>query len=341
MPKKTAVPKNRWTLACDEEISRPKKPSDLAKVVDEYLGPFAHQTQAEALKHGAYFEHNGQRLGISRALASELVEDVARRFNTEKYLERGAPRFKHVMERLNEKKRLVDALIAHMESDDDITRHELQNVGTGTEHQEQFRALMEAADVKALPRVSTDETASGTSWVDRLKSLSSYIDTTSINLVVWRRRQNLSEVDKGGNTNLWKETIGIPRWGLVNDAISIYEMFKPGKATGTESGPFHRFILDLFEYATGREGTDHAKVEDWIKDLVPAHREDKRAAKKEAKLDAEIDEIIFRDPESRTESDLKRVAELKMAVDEIRHKREEYWQIMWPHVRLSRRSSRS
>jgi hypothetical protein len=341
MPKKTAVPQNRWTLACDEEISRPKKPSDLAKVVDEHLGPFAHQTQAEALEHGAYFEHNGQRLGISRELASELVEDVARRFNTEEYLERGAPRYKHVVERLNEGKRLVDALIAHMESDDDITRHELQNAGTSMEHQEQFRTLMEAADVKALPRVSTDKAGGGTSWVDRLKSLSSYIEATSFNLVAWRRRQNLSEVDKGGNTNLWKETIGIPRWGLVSDAIWIYEMFKPGKATGTESGPLHKFILDLFDYATGREGNKHAKVEDWLKKLVPAHREDKRAAKKEAKLDAEIDELILRDPESRTGSDLKRITELKMSVDEIRHKREEYWQIMWPHVRLSHRSSRS
>jgi len=341
MPKKTAVLQNRWTLACDEETSRPKKPSYLAKVVDEHLGPFAHETRAEALEHGAYFDHNGKRLGISRELASELVEDAARRFNTEEYLERSAPRFKHVVERLKEQKRLVDALIAHMESDDDITRHELQNAGTSTEHQERFGALMEAADVKALPRVSTDKTDGGTSWVDRLKSLSCYIETTTINLVAWRRRQNLSEVDKGGNTNLWKETIGIPRWGLVSDAIWIYEMFKPGKATGTESGPLHKFILDLFEYATGREGNKHAKVEDWLKKLVPAHREDKRAEKKEAKLDAEIDELILRDSESRTEWDLKRVTELTIAVNEIRQKREEYWQIMWPHVRLSHRSSRS
>jgi hypothetical protein len=340
MPKKTAVKRERWTLACPEEIRRPKSPNKLTDVVD-HLGPFAHETQAEALEHGSYSDHKGQRLGISRELASELVEDTARRFNTEEYLERGAPRFKQVVERLKEEKQLVDALIAHMESDDDITRHELQNAGTSTEHQEQFRTLMEAADVKALPRVSTDTTGSGTFWVDRLKSLSSYIETTVNNLVYWRRRQNLTVTDKGGNTNLWKETSGIPRWGLVNDAISIYEIFKPGKATGTELGPFHKFILDLFEYATGRDGSDHAKVDDWLKKLVPAHRQDKRAEKKEDKLDAEIDEIILRDPESRTESDLKRVTELTMAVNEIRHKREEYWQIMFPHVRLALRSSRS
>lgn len=340
MPKKTAVKQNRWTLTCGEEFSRPKKPSYLAVAVEQ-LGPFAHETKAQALEHEAYFEHRGQRFGISRELALEFLDDTARRFNTEEYLACAAPRFKYVVERLKETQRLADELAGHLDSLDDITRHELQHAGTNTEHQRQFRALMEAADANGLPRASTDKTGSAASWVDRLRRLSSYAEVTSVNLVCWRGQRNLSEIDKGGNTNLWNETIGIPRWGLVNDAIQIYETFKPGEATGTESGPFHQFILALFEYATGREGNKHAKVEDWLKKLVPAHRKDKRAEAKEAKLDVEWNEIIVRDPELRIESNRERIIEIEAALGKSQRDREALWQIMWPHVRLRHQLSGS
>jgi hypothetical protein len=271
----------------------------------------------------------------------EFLDDTARRFNTEEYLACAAPRFKYVVERLKETQRLADELAGHLDSLDDITRHELQHAGTNTEHQRQFRALMEAADANGLPRASTDKTGSAASWVDRLRRLSSYAEVTSVNLVCWRGQRNLSEIDKGGNTNLWNETIGIPRWGLVNDAIQIYETFKPGEATGTESGPFHQFILALFEYATGREGNKHAKVEDWLKKLVPAHRKDKRAEAKEAKLDVEWNEIIVRDPELRIESNRERIIEIEAALGKSQRDREALWQIMWPHVRLRHQLSGS
>jgi hypothetical protein len=332
MRKNSEVQRKRWTMTCSEEVSRPKKPDHLSDAMG-HLGPFDYETKAEALKRGAYIERGKQRYGISKEFAKEFIEHAARRFNKDEYLSSGAPRFKHVVERVKLTQKLAAELAAHLESLDDITRHELQNAGTGTERRKAFHDLMEDADVKALPRVSTDQTGSADTWVERLRKLSTYADVTCSNLMDWRRLQNLSETDKGGNTNLWKETIGIPRWGLVNDALEIFDIFKPNEATGTDNGPFHSFILDLFEYATGLEGAVHGKVDDWIKRLVPAHREDKLLEAKAQKLDAEWDKLSFADPKLETESNLKRIVEIRVELDEIQRARKSLWQIMWPHDR--------
>ncbi len=65
------------------------------------LGPFKFETQTEARRHGRLAMLGDQECGLSRELAQELVEDIACRFNVEEHLARGAPRFAHVLDRLN------------------------------------------------------------------------------------------------------------------------------------------------------------------------------------------------------------------------------------------------
>ena len=74
---------------------------------------------------------------------------------------------------------------------------------------------------------------------------------------------------------------------------------------------------------------------------MPAHRKDKRAEAKEAKLDVEWNEIIVRDPELRIESNRERIIEIEAALGKSQRDREALWQIMWPHVRLRHQLSGS
>jgi hypothetical protein len=332
--KKPRVETKPWTLACSENVCRPKNPSHL-QVAAAHLGPFQYETKDEALAQGAHNRYSGESVGISRGLAFEMIEGVARRFNLDQHMVRGAPRFKHVLENLLKVQRLANALAECLESNDDITRHELHNAGTSVERQKQFQSLMQAADVSGLPRMSTDDESSADgSWVIRLKSLAAYAKLTVENAINHRVRGHRDARDKGGNTNLWKEAEGSPWWGLVYDCIHIYDLFKPGKATGTLGGPFHRFVLAVFEYATGREGDAHAKVEDWVRKLVKPTLLERQKEAEVAALDAEWDELALRDPKLRTEKDLRRIDKLSNKVVQLIREREVLWERMFPHVPL-------
>jgi hypothetical protein len=290
----------RWTLGVSDQVARPKKPSLLAAIADECLGPFKYQTRSEASASGHFYEEPGVRLEISRELALELIEDVARRFNTEEFLSRSAPRFKTVIDNITETENLLIRLVDKLDSLDDITRCEL-----GIDN-----------DVNDL--------------IARLAPLVSRCKTRQEELQTRRAQRNLPVTDLGGNTNIWKEEVGTPRWGLVNDALEIYEIFHPDEASGTVGGKFHEFVLRLFEYATGQEGADHAKVDDWIKRLVKAHREDKRLRSKQRDLDAECDEIAFRS--ERLESDNEKISRNMASVKAIHRKRIGLWRVMYPHL---------
>jgi hypothetical protein len=266
-----------------------------------------------------------------------MIEDVARRFNLDQHMVRDAPRFKHVLENIREMERLANTLAGCLESHDDITRHELYNAGTSVEHQKQFQDLMRAADVSGLPRMSPENGDKVDSpWSHRLKSLVAYAKVTLDNATSRRALGCHDARDKGGNTNLWKEAQGSPWWGLVYDCIHVYDIFKPGKATGTLGAPFHKFILAVFEYATGREGDNHAKVEDWIRKLVKPTLLERQKEAEVAALDAEWDEIALRDPTLRTEMDLQRIEEISNKLGRLRREREELLQRIFPHVRLYR-----
>src|SRR6478736_592148 len=80
--------------------------------------------------------------------------------------------------------------------------------------------------------------------------------------------------DRGGRTNKFIEDMVIPRWKLVSDCLYVFGIFKPGSATATLGKPFHSFVLEVFEYATGKPAVDYAKVDAWIKQLVRPTRLD-------------------------------------------------------------------
>src|SRR5262245_45115374 len=164
--RRAAVLQPRWTTRCSEEISRPKKP-ELLEAAVEQLGPFEFKTSKEALEQGACRDIHEEQVGVSEELARALVENLARRFNTDEHLEKNAPRFKHVIERLDELSLLARALATHLDSLDDITRHELQICGTRSHLQHTLADLRTAADVAALPRPAADNSPQEHQWTQR------------------------------------------------------------------------------------------------------------------------------------------------------------------------------
>ena len=124
----------------------------------------------------------------------------------------------------------------------------------------------------------------------------------------------------------------------MNDALWIYEAFKPGDAKATiKTGGFYQFVHDLYQYATGRDASVHAKVDDWIKRLVKPNRLDREATAKQEKLDDEWDQIFDDDPDLSKQVNRVRIEELEKDRHEISVRREKYWQDMFPHVRLKPR----
>jgi hypothetical protein len=111
---------------------------------------------------------------------------------------------------------------------------------------------------------------------------------------------DIDHADKGGNTNLIKEMAGSPEWALVSGGWLVYEMFKPGEATGTEGGPFHSFLMRVFEFATSKN-PEESKLLPHIKSIVPERRRYMELKIREQQLVAERDGLENDDGRYRNE----------------------------------------
>lgn len=105
-------------------------------------------------------------------------------------------------------------------------------------------------------------------WVQNLVALVRAADATSTGFAKSRGVVKGQSVDKGGNTNLFKENSRSPDCNLVVDGWRVFERFRPNEAKGTEGGVFHAFLQCVYEYATGNEAESHSGVTTWIKTLA-------------------------------------------------------------------------
>jgi hypothetical protein len=320
MRRKRQPQKKRWRLYAPAEVSRPKGPREALLRAIEELAPY----------RGIWVKEDGSCQKLSKRVAIQLVSGIARRFNFNEYVARDAPRFSDVVERLKEFERLSAQLAEHIEASDDLTLRILRLGFVELGHKDPLRKLMEDADVQALSHPQGKRSP----WARRLFSLSKYAQVSEQRLVQRRERQGRSIDDRGGRTNMFKEDEGIPRWRLVIDLLYIHQIFKPGVATSTEGGPFHRFVLNVFEYATGKEGEVFAKVDYWIKKLVKATRDDETLRLRSNALQDELDKMAFSKDDS--EEALKKFVAMIREVRAISAEREKLWAITWPHYRMQK-----
>jgi hypothetical protein len=335
---KRQVTATKWTAACPEDIVRPKKPQRLA-VALSYLGPFTRRSEAAAIRDGLVLESNGKTFGISEELARKRIEQAATEFNRSEYLSRNAPRFSHLARTLEE---LIAAADALREKINDLGFFELRLLHHIPDSDSRWAEYAIKAKIEGLPLAYPKTSTEPCLWVEQLESLSRYVKAKVRKERQSRRVGGRSDTDKGGNTNFWKEVFGTPVWNLVSDALMLFEIFKPGQAAGTEGGPFHQFVLAIFEFATGKQGEDHANLYDWIKKLVKPSRLDRELETEQRQLiDEEIaifDTRVFDNSNDAisapTDQQNARIREISLRLEEIHRRRWALWKLTWPHVRL-------
>ncbi len=286
MPAQDAHIAGRWTATRPDEETRPVGPDECLLRALAKLGPFKHRLHDDADRLGPW-EGLGGRVALSEQLAFERIWILTTSLNKEERLSQGAPRTKDVVERLTKLETLAGELARHMKSLDDITRHRLQTAGSGVNGFGDviYVPLMEDADVAGLP-MPNEENVYGIAdgWVSRLEALSSYANDTLNMFLHSKGISSADAADKGGNTNLHKALHGSARWGFVTEGWHLYELFKPGKATGTEGGPFHLFLLDVFEYATGLDPEEHSKLTYWLKRVSKVNRQHQQITDRKIEL---------------------------------------------------------
>jgi hypothetical protein len=313
----------RWTANISEEQRLPRGPIECGRSALGRLAPFKHRTQAEADR---YHTARGQFV-ISEELAAERIEMLARQFNKIDFLNQGAPRPKQVVERLNQLEILTKELAEVLESLDDMTRHRLQTAGSGLYTYRKFFSspLMEDACVDGLPAPSSQEgDVEQCAWVRRLLALSQYAGLVRSTFLISKGIEDPDLPDKGGNTSLYKNLYGSAAWHLVQEGWHLYDMFKPDEASGTEGGPFHLFLHDVFEYATGLEPEENAKLNYWLKRCCGSNRRMKQLRQRERDLDAKLAAL---DP---TRANQERIAVLLSECEAVRREIYDLWPALHP-----------
>jgi hypothetical protein len=337
MAQKSPQAKHGWTTWVPDDALKPTGPVECLKSAVERLGPFRFETCKEA-ELGPRAAHT--RISISRQLAIEQVVGLAFALNRERYLEQGAPRSSDVIENLLHLQKLTMELSEFIKGLDDITLHHLRTGGTGIRGAADIQAFpfFDEADAAGLPAPGILHHKSATSpWLERLEALSHYANSVRTMFMVKQGVDSGKAVDKGGNTNLHKKLMGSTQFQLVSHGWYVYDLFKPREATGTEGGPFHLFVMEIFEFATGLDAEEHSKLTPWVKRVAKTHRQFADLMESQQVIRKEQEEVWRSKELSGPEKD-KRFAELTERYLASERERYELWELLYPYTygRVSR-----
>jgi hypothetical protein len=287
MPDPKSKDPPRWTSVAPESARDPKGPERCLLQAVERLGPLKYKTHEEADR---FVSHHHLKLHLSLQFAKEQVRILARDYNGHRHQNSDAPRIKHVNEGITDLENLAGDLARFLEGLDDMTRFYLQTGGTG------YAVYcpppqMEKAEYSRLPHPAPATTEEKElSWVTKLEALSCYANFCLKNFHERMEIDDSDHPDSGGNTNLIKAMAGSPEWGLASAGWLVFDMFKQGEATATEGGPFHSFLMSVFEFATGRD-PEQSKLMPSIKDIVRKRRRYMEIIIREQALREELDSL--------------------------------------------------
>jgi hypothetical protein len=277
----------RWTGEFKEAEMAPKGPERCLQQAIARLGPFRHKMQAEAEERGP---RNEMGLSTSHELAVQRVVLLACDYNRHCKQNADAPRAKDVVDRIMKLESLAGELARYIEDLDAMTRFYLNTGGSGIPGFGEVRLVKLPYDPESAPEPETHVGHTASEWVTELDSLSRYANLCLKNFLAVKGIDSIDRPDPGGNTNLLKQMSGSPEWGFVLGGWYLYDLFKPGTASTTDGGPFHLFLMDILEYATGKS-SDGSKLIPLIKQVVIPHRKLTEMAKRESVLMKELDEL--------------------------------------------------
>jgi hypothetical protein len=278
--------KSHWRATCSEEECAPIGPVESGRLAVAALGPFKFRTYEDA--DTAPLGDRGES-PVCEAFACDQVVRLAQAFRRGLTLSKGAPRRKELLITIDTIEQLSGELARLISGLDDMTIHYIQTTGSGITRYREFVTadVMKEAEVDGLPQVGGDNRTCA--WVRRLSALSQYMNLTRAMFLIRKNIESPDEpADKGGNTSLYKEIYGSPRWHLVHEGWHLYDMCKPNQATGHVDGPFHAFLKYVFEFATGLDPEQDSKLTGWLKKLCRANREMKEVMLRRDQLEEEL-----------------------------------------------------
>jgi hypothetical protein len=241
-----------WTDVTSPEQDRPKGSVGSAKAAVAILAPSAEREEE----------------------ARQLVESLARSLNHRLVVENGAPLIAHATAKLD---RLLDRAIAFSEalnSLDDITRHIIRTGGGDIPGFPDFRATRKNRSKRFPDWIHGDVTK----FTASLNGFISHVDLTTAIFV--ERFGNL-----GSNTNVYKRLMGTARTELIMQGLLVFERFNPNQSKATVGGKLYQFLMQVFQYATGKKAEENAKLDTAFKRMVSGYRSYKRA-------DAELERLF-------------------------------------------------
>ena len=300
-------------------VSRPKGSRTRFDAAVARLAPY----------QGTWTKSDRTRQKLSRQLAEDMVEGIARRYNTNVYLEGTAPRSSAVIKKLRKLKRRSDALARELrevtELNARIVCHEAR-IRSGTRSR---ATIFEAADISGL--IPDGRRAS--SWDRRVSSLSKALEILSKEVPVQWERQGRAVMDKGAKRNHYTESEGTAKWRLLTDGLYVYGIFKPGQATGTEENDLHQFVNEIFEYAVGKEPKNGLLRP--LRDLIKPTREENHICARNDELREELDKLApGKTIDLMSEEELKKCSQIHQELHRNFERQAELSRITWPHAPL-------
>jgi hypothetical protein len=326
----------RWTTKLKAGDTEPRGSAGSLKRAVEKLGPFKQRLKVDAERSGPWSGF-GVKIPLSEEYAIEQVQILAHYFNQQITLERDAPRSKEVVEELLKLETLAGELARYMRSLNDMTRHRLHTAGSGIERflKDWATTTSQEANVSDLPKPGGDSD-DDCGWIRRLEALSEYAGQTVSGFLISKGIEDVDRPDKGGNTDLFKEAFGSARWSLVNQGWHIFETFRLGTSTGTDHGLFHRFLLDVFEYATGDDSEDNTKLMPWIKHVVKANRQAQKLAERDCVLIEEQCEIDAPESKLSLKEREQRHADIETKLIALQNELYELWPQLYPFAKYNK-----
>lgn len=252
----------RWSFKLAPDAALPVGPFEHFEQALRCLGPISSLHQE--------LDPHGWRRCLCIKCACDEIQRLAAEYNELRLLNDEAPRAKHIVERADAVYRGADQLVRAILDLDDYSRKAFQDFGTSSAVTDLPVYAGFFDDGFPDPPGSSDESL----WVENLVALRNAAKRVSAAFKTSRGTAPNEPADKGGNTNLFKESFGSPDRSLVYAGWRIFERFRPKHARGTEHGAFHDFLKHVFEYATGLDAEDHSSLSTWMKTLAGLLRQE-------------------------------------------------------------------
>ncbi|MBR0913939.1 hypothetical protein [Bradyrhizobium japonicum] len=211
---------------------------------DQPRGDQAHRQNAKALLRPVHgFSRDADRYELSERCAEEDIHGIAAVYNSHRLAAATAPRLNAPRERLSAIAQKIDELRQLIATMGDIER---TMYGVAGQVKEVPRELFLRAKGDWLPRSSVEPRPDPQSkWLLQLSALG---NLTRVALRIYNAKVG---PDVGGRTNVHKELFNSPEYVLIRHGWDLFERFKPGEASSSETGVFHLFLQQIYEYATG------------------------------------------------------------------------------------------